>query len=351
MKELRLFKEAAAIALSAPNGGAARPPSWRSLPSASGVLSRYYCWSQSATRLFVAVAVPTGYADKALVWHATPSRLLVQAEDSLPSVDRAWWAAGGGLDPAARVHALVGDDHTRVALVLTKAEAGSDWPCLFEGDACGLRCLPPPYSLVDGGGGGGGGDAAWAGYEPEVGIEWGGIPEWVTLRDVTVDVTPTGLTASVRGWAGHPPLVRTFWRSDTAGGGAQPEAVDASGSSWALVDEHSGGDGTTRECAGRRKAVSISVARAARDARRGGAPRRDNRAHDAAAGRPHGARFFVEDEDAFGLEPLVAAMAFHAEGSAWVPASPHTSAGHTATREADLPKSVAAELRRLRDSS
>ena len=53
-------------------------------------LARFYMWAQTEAQVFLAVLVPTGYADMELVVEASEAALLVQPERSPPVIDRAF---------------------------------------------------------------------------------------------------------------------------------------------------------------------------------------------------------------------------------------------------------------------
>ena len=312
LREARAFKEAAAALAAA---GPAALPDFR--------LQRYYMWAQSATHVYLALHVPTGYADRALKWEATPGALRVQAEDSAPLVRRAW---GGTVAASAPVDALVADDNRLLALTLRKGRPGEAWARVFEGDSVGARCLCPPYTLAEG--------------ADDVLLEWR-LPHWVTAADCGVEVTAAGVRASVRGVGA---LRRTFWedpdaRARRAPGAPQLGAVDPGACAWTLRDaeegdaeeDDGGGGGSAGSSAPPDKFLSLMLVKPplTRDEvmyRQG--TRADNRAADV-PGHPgrRGARLFEDDADPLGLEDVLQALCFAREGRAWVPPKPYDAYG------------------------
>jgi len=312
LKETRAFKEAAA-ALAAAGPGAL--PDYR--------LQRYYMWAQSGERVFLALHVPTGYADKALKWEASPSGLRVQAEDSAALVRRAW---GGAVRADAPVDAVISDDNRLVALTLLKAVPGERWACVFAGDSCGARSLRPPYSLQE--------------ADDDVLLEWH-LPAWVEAPDVAVEVTVAGVSCRVKG-VGQ--LRRTFWEDGDARARRKPDAprvgaVEPTACGWALRDADEGesdaDDGMITDAAGKGKGKVLSLMLVKPPLTRDEVQyrsrvRSDNRAAET-PGLPgrRGARFFEDDADPFGLEDVLQALCFAREGRAWAPPKPHEAYGHT----------------------
>ena len=331
LKESRAFKEAAVAARAGAAAAALPPQCWH-----DPRLGRYYMWAQTDALVFVAVHVPTGFAHKALRWEASRTGLRVQAEDSAPVVDRHWAHA---VDADAPADAFRSEDNRLLALTLHKATRGEAWACLFAGDSVGARCLRPPYALAEG--------------DADVLLEWP-LPGWVQADDVAVEVTHTGLVARVRGLG---ELRRTFWEDADARSRRAPSAppvgaVDPPACAWALRDD--GTDDAGERC----KALSLVLVKPplTRDEiqyRRG--VRLDNRAaqHPGYPSRK-GARFFEDDADAFGLEAVLQALCFAADGCAWVPPLPHEAyqppfaQPHWARREEQLSKAAREQLATMR---
>ena len=52
-------------------------------------LAKYYMWAQTARHVYVAVYVPTGYADRQLLFKLGARVMLLQPQDSPPVIQRA----------------------------------------------------------------------------------------------------------------------------------------------------------------------------------------------------------------------------------------------------------------------
>ena len=307
LTEARAFKEAAAaLAAAGPNA----QPDFR--------LQRYYMWAQSATHVYLALHVPTGYGDRCLKWEASPRELRVQAEDSPPLVRRAW---GGPVATDAPVDARVADDNRLVTVTVRKAAPGEAWATVFAGDSVGARCVRPPYTLAEG--------------DDDVLLEWR-LPPWVTAAHCGVEVTAEGVRATVRGVGA---LARTFWedpdeRARRAPDAPKHSAVDPGACAWTLRDadeddEEEEGGGSA--LAPRDKFLSLVLVKPPLSRneimyRKG--RRSDNRAADV-PGYPgrRGQRFFEDDSDPLGLEDVLQALCFAREGRAWVPPKPYEAYG------------------------
>jgi hypothetical protein len=341
LQEARAFKEAAA-SLRAASAAPRRTHDPR--------LARFYAWAQTAECIFIAVHVPTGYADKALRWEATPAGLRVQAEDSPAVIDRDWAC---DIDADAAADAFRSADNRMLALTLRKGTPGRAWPCLFAGDSVGVRCLKAPYSLAE--------------AHADVLLEWP-LPRWVAPGDVAVSITHAGIAAAVRGLG---ELRRTFWecpdaRARRAADAPPGIAVDPPQCAWALREEdgHGDGDGSMHadgDGSAPAKVLSLLLVKpplTLDEIRYRKGVRADNRAaeHPGAPGRK-GYRFFEDDADAFGLEDVLQALCFCAEGRAWVPPVPHEAyhpphaAPHWARHEAQLSKGARAQLKLMRQSA
>jgi hypothetical protein len=343
LQEARAFKEAAAaLRASAPEPRRTHDPR----------LARFYSWAQTSDCVFIAVHVPTGYADKTLRWEASPQGLRVQAEDSPAVIDRDWAC---DIDADAAADAFRSADNRMLALTLRKGTPGRAWPCLFAGDSVGVRCVKPPYSLAE--------------AHADVLLEWP-LPRWVAPADVAVDITHAGIHASVRG-VGE--LRRTFWecpdaRSRRARDAPPGVAVEPSQCAWALREEEAGStegdaDGSMHAhgAHGAHKVLSLLLVKpplTLDEIRYRSGVRADNRAadHPGAPGRK-GFRFFEDDADAFGLEDVLQALCFVAEGRAWVQPPPNEAyhpphaAPHWARSEAQLSKGARAQLKLMRQAA
>ncbi|KAF8058898.1 jdp [Scenedesmus sp. PABB004] len=305
-------------------------------------LARFYCWTQTPAAVLLAVHLPTGgtSAPPQLSIEATPGGLRLQHAGFAPVLARAW---AGGVDAAAGAASWVSGDGRLAAL----------------GDSDGARCAAPPYSLT-------------RVSARELLLE-AALPWWVDAReDVAVTLAGSGLEVEVDGLLR---VTRACWRGDAASA-----AIDAAASTWSVDPQPPGaapppwprqappGGGAAPGAGGARpgKLLSISLALPAPsevEARF----KKGVRAGDAAAARracPHGAgrtgrAFFVEDEDEFGLAPLLAALQFAQSGACWVAPPPWEeaaaaggrrggAAGRWARAEAELPPEVARQLAWLR---
>ena len=330
LREARAFKEAAAALRLAGAGVAAAAPAGAVSDASDWRLSRFYMWAQTARHLFVAVHVPTGFADRALRWAATPQGLKVQAEDSLPVVDRAW---AGAVAEGAPVDALRSDDNRMLALRLRKAAPGA-WRAAFAGDSDGARCLRPPYALAE--------------ADDDVLLEWP-LPAGTRAADVAVDIGERGIAVAV---AGGPCLRRTFWAdSDPT---RQRPAVEPAACAWTLRDGDDGGEADAGPL------LSLLLAKPAKneaELRYRSGRRWDNRAAEP-AGHPGrvGARFFEDDADPFGLEDVLQALCFADEGETFMPPKPHRHYAppheqpRTARREDQLSEEARRHLALIRDA-
>ena len=339
-------------------------------------LARYYMWAQTARKVFVAVYVPTGYADKDLRVEIAPDGrsggsgsfgpfgsaearvdasggiVLVQPEDSPPVVER---ALAGLIDANVPVETLRSRDGRRCALSLTKARPGETWTRLFEGDPNFARCLSQPYETHE--------------TNDDVTVTFDALPFWIRKDDVLVDVTRAGVRVRVES-AGLDHLERTFWRGDDAEAGEgdpaggveglepQSQLPDGGGGDGAIVDPNadvprprekthepfllpetaawslakaetwSPGSATARDD------VSLEIVVGKRDPTRQesqfkGGVVQDNR-HDNRVWSPDralGARLFREDQDDFFLEDDLVALVFFETGEARVPPKPWEANG------------------------
>ena len=306
LREIREFKDAAADVYATPGEHHVRTYDQR--------LARYYMWAQTARRVYVAVHVPTGYADRALdvrVVGGATGALRVQAEDSPPTMER---ALARPIDPNAPVAYYTSEDKTRVTIALTKAEPGRGWDRAFEGDPLGARCLRAPYVIRE--------------TAEEIVVETR-TPRWVRTEDVRVAVDARGIAVDVAGVMEG--LTRTFWRPAEAamrpGDARKYPFVVPEETAWSLDrDDDARGDpnrdgdedtATVTICMVKRAATEDEIMY-----KRGEV--QDNRHASSPAnpaGKP-GTRLFAEDQDDFGLEDALAAACFFETGHAWRPAKP-----------------------------
>ena len=346
-------------------------------------LSRYYMWAQTARKVYVAVYVPTGYADKDLRVEVAPDAgfaggggfihdddfyvsrdasrdasggiVLVQPEDSPPVVER---ALAGLIDASAPVETLRSKDGRRCALSLTKARPGETWTRLFEGDPSFARCARQPYTITE--------------SNDEVTVTFDALPFWIRKDDVHVDVTDAGVLVRIES-AGLENLRRTFWRGDDAdagdgdrasgdgdgdGDGAVGAVVDPNASpvgrsanprekkkkhepfllpttaAWSLAKDETRVSKTSSETSSTKPSsrvddVALELVIGKRDPtsqesqfKKGVV--QDNR-HDNRTWNPDrklGARLFREDQDDFFLEDDLVALVFFETGEAYVPTKP-----------------------------
>lgn len=362
LKEIRVFKEVAALAHTSRASPAAVMPGRGDVNEQQQrrlqlLLGRYYMWHQVGPFLCVAVHIPTGYSDKALKWVVDAhGHLLVHAEDSAPVVSR---QLAGPLDPGAEVQGFTSEDNRLLALVLKVKEVedgagesasplGTDpapsktaaaWRRLFVGDSDGFRCTQPPYSLAEG--------------QDDVVLEWG-LPPGVTSAHLNVHITADALDITVEAPSpGQAPLrlCRTFWRDEDARGG---NAVDVPKCAWSLTPGSTHHDLAQR---GSRLTVVLAKPPLTSDEvhyRQG--KRNDNRSAGRLS-RPAdaiGERFFVDDADDFGLEAVVQALSFAVCGTAYVAPTPAqaygTPAQHPfrATQEGQLRQAARTHLGLMR---
>ncbi|KAG2482580.1 hypothetical protein HYH03_018504 [Edaphochlamys debaryana] len=398
-RELRAFAQAAALAEADP--GAPR----RYAPA----LARLYMWTQTHAHVIIAVHLPNGRHDAEVEACVGGGGVLtVGARGAQPALRR---ALAGPLEPGAPLELTRTADGRFAVLTLAKAQAGAAapaldsgrpspaaggspgtagrgateavrltgaeawlrhcgrgdggggwWRRLFVGDSDGARCVPPPYTLSQ--------------TADELLLELP-LPWWVRAEDVEVQVGPVGLQLGVRGLGLG--LARSYWSSpDDAATPGQEAAASPGGRSavvpercsWSLGEGEGGGRGAAAG-GGRRPPRLLSVALALPD------PSPEEVQYKRGVGQDHrqaargesggsggwgpggsgpegrrGVRFFAEDEDAFGLEPLLQAACFRLAGGAWVLPPPweheEPQAGRWVDREALLPPGARAHLARLR---
>ena len=323
LRDIRAFKDAAQELL--------RRPDRREAYDLR--LARFHMWCQTATTVFVACRVPTGYGDKALVVECGAGGLLVQAEGAPALIDR---RLAGSLDPGAAVETLRTEDNRVCAVAVAKGEPGRRWERLFVGDPDGARCLEPPYSLFEG--------------EEEVLVQVE-LPFWIDPGDVLVDIDERRLRVEVKNTLR---LERRYWRSaeEEARRGGGKEAyrpVVPEASSWTLEDDVDGGGERCR-------LLTVALARP-EPTEEEVTWKKGRRQDNTAAARPgslqrRGWRFFADDEDEFELEAVLQALCFAQAGRAFVPPKPWAlgEEARWAVREAELPPAARALAQKLRQA-
>ncbi|KAI8472213.1 MAG: hypothetical protein J3K34DRAFT_519969 [Monoraphidium minutum] len=351
-----------------------------------GALSRHYLWAQTDACIHIAVYDPLAEPGRESVIEASHEGLRVGATSAPPTSERGAPPAAGGaaaskatgpvldrrwahaVDAAAGVLSWRGGEGGRLAtLRVAKARPGQAWHSLFRGDSLGARCVPPPYALSS--------SASEAALDLP-------LPRWVVpSEDVAVQITGRDLRVAVDGAPGGA-LLRTFWRPE---GGAEPlVAQELCGWSVAAAGGAPRGSSTGAAGAGAGAGVGAQpgAGAGAQPGGRGGAPKvlsvvlafrelrppapgkadpGDHRAAPregavlAGAGRK-GWALFEEDEDRFGLTPLLQASTFDECGRAWVAPAPWEPAGagggggggFWAASEGQLPREARAALQSLR---
>ena len=274
-------------------------------------LGRYYMWAQTNLHVYVAVHIPTGYADRSLhvsVVDGALGVLRVQPEDSPPVIERRF---AFPVHQGAPVETRQSKDRRRMTLAFTKATPGENWVRLFDGDPDYARCMEAPYRLEE--------SSSEAVLEME-------LPFWIETSEVGVRVTPRGLSVRVGGKFDN--LCRTFWRDPESGGSKagrrkKPslELIVAEETAWSLDKE-------TRPDTGEpfNLLMVCMVKREPTESERTykrGEPQ-DNRFAVSDANPPNrkGVRLFAEDQDDFGLEDDLMALCFLETGATWRPAKP-----------------------------
>ena len=321
-------------------------------------LGKYYAWAQTARKVYIAVYVPTGYADKEVRVEVFPDAgtfgnrsdgsvggvVLVHPEDSPPVLERAL-AEDNWIDSNAPIETLRSKDGRRCAISLTKAKPGTSWSRLFRGDPLFARCLRQPYSTHE--------------TNEEVTITIENLPFWIRSDDVKCAVDAFGVKLTIQS-SGLETLERTFWRSDD--GDSRDEKDDdfdrseddpecesslrrekkrkrvpfllPETAAWSLdrAGARNGGalsvsEGGESETSGDDVAVTLVVSK--RDPtkqetqfKRGLVQdnRHENRTWN--PDRQQGARLFREDQDDFFLEDDLTALVFFETGEAFRPAKP-----------------------------
>ena len=264
-------------------------------------LAQNYMWTQSMRSVFVAVHIPTGYADKELHCEFNGDYVLVQPEDSLPVVDR---VLARSTDARYPVQTFQTEDKRFLMIEMRKAKIGEEWKKLFEGDSDYARCVKPPYELKE--------------SNSEVLMEFE-LPFWIDSEDVGVNITPMGIRIKV---GGEFDVERMFWKKPKRKEKDDEfNAIDIEECTWSLDDafERESGD----PC----KVLMVLLAKPKPDEqdmqyKRG--VRSDNRNVHRDDER-QGVRFFIDDQDSYFLETILQAAEFVETGSAWYQPPPNVA--------------------------
>lgn len=289
-------------------------------------VARFYMWAQTDASICIACMVPTGYGDRELVVDCTGMGLLVQSEGSPAVIDR---LLAYHVDLSQSIEVLRTSDNRIAAIVLVKGEVGQHWSKLFQGDPDGARCLEPPYTLIEG--------------EDDV-VMHVELPFWIDSEDVKVTVGDHAIDIRVRNTL-H--VRRDYWRSAEEEARRGADYCIVQDSSWCLEEDI---NCDSESC----KLLTVTLVRplpTEEEITWKKGRRQDNRA----ALRPgsmsdKGFRFFMDDEDEFGLEEVLQALCFVRSGRAFVPAKPwwtHMQEARWARRAEDLPRQVQELMKRL----
>ncbi|PSC71468.1 heat shock [Micractinium conductrix] len=318
LKDIRAFRTAAAELAGDPNRATRYDLR----------IARYYQWAQTAATVFLACRVPTGYADRELVVECSAARLLVQAEDSPPLVDRFFAHA---VDTERPIESFKTVDNRICVLAIPKGQPGERWRCLFEGDSEGARCMQPPYNLTE--------------TEDDVLLELE-LPFWIDAEDCRVEFGERQLSVDVRNTLR---LERTYWRNSGEEARSRDYTViDQAQCVWSLEEDC---DASGERC----KLLVLTLARpppTEEEVTWKKGKRQDNRV----AQRPEsmhrkGFRFFADDEDTYSLEDILQAVCFLEEGRTYVPPKPWSQGeeGYWADQLVLLPAAAQQFVARLRE--
>ena len=260
-------------------------------------------WAQTTRYVYIAVNIPTKYADKELHMNARRNVLILQTEDSPPVVERQFAFTFSDEFP---IQTMQSDDKRLYVLSIPKKNMEEEIKHVFEGDPDYVRCLKPPYTLHE--------------TNSETIMELK-LPFWTDEEDVHVDITKYSVRIRVRNKID---TKRTFWRKNE---GPQElrdgwEAIVPEECAWSLDENINAKD---EKC----RILMICFAKPAcneeeRNYQKG--TRQDNRfARSKCASNltgNSGTRFFYEDEDEFDLEAMLIASCFMETDSSFVPAKP-----------------------------
>lgn len=291
-------------------------------------LARFYMWAQTNTSVFIACRVPTGYSDRELVVDCSAAGLLIQAESSPPLIDRRLAYA---VDSSRPLETIRTQDNRICVVSLPKLEIGKHWQRVFMGDSDGVRCLQPPYSLLE--------------TESDVILQIE-LPFWIDANDVKVGFGEEEIDITVRN---NLYLRRRYWRNEEeASRRGSYQVIEPTEGCWSLEEDV---DGSGERC----KLLVVMLARpppTEEEVQWKKGRRQDNRA----ALRPgsmtqRGFRFFADDEDEFGLEEVLQALCFFETGATYVSPKPWTAEEEPrwAREEGALPLDAQTMLHRLQE--
>ena len=137
LQTIRTFKETAAMVYH---------PDGRHKRKYDVGLAQHYMWAQSMRSVYIAINVPTGYADKELHFDFTGQAVLVQPEDSFPILDR---VLANVVDTRYPAEIMQTEDRRFAMIEIRKRKIGEDWKKVFEGDSDYARCMKPLYTLTE----------------------------------------------------------------------------------------------------------------------------------------------------------------------------------------------------------
>lgn len=292
LKEIRNFKDTAYEMLSSLGPKARITYDLR--------IARYYMWAQTASHVYLAVYVPTGYQDQEVFFECTAREVKLQPENSPPVIRR---ILDGDISPDFPIQVRRSQDKRIFTAGLPKASPGTDWKRLFKGDPDGARCLEPIYSISE--------------DTDNVILEFF-LPFWIEGEDVRVSIGERGLTVWVRNEA---QVQKTYWRNEEEErrDPKKYRVVDVEESMWSLDED-------TNEAGEDCKCLLVNLVKPPRtesEIKWKKGKRSDNlNAERYGDKTKKGFRFFVDDEDEFQLESLLQALCFLEVGSAFVPKRP-----------------------------
>jgi len=327
-------------------------------------LTRYYMWHQSQRYVYIVLHLAIGYTDRQVdvrvdhqgphglmltvavqvqeggappttsfshhddeetVHHgATPPRLSVSSY--VPLIRRPLW---GQVDPNVPIDVHICTDRRRCIIIVRKIRRPSDdndnddqgeeqihgchehwWPVLFRGDPNGARALIPPYTLAE--------------SDEDVVMSLP-VPPWIEDSDVKVAVTPCSLRVEVRN---QMKIHKEFWCNN-----AQDHPVVQDNVLWGLHhdngedDEQDGNQSGIALCPGSRRLEIYLPKRVptAEEVEYKRGVRADNlnaERFDPQGRKVKGFRFFRDDEDHYGLEPVLGALIWLETGRCPLPSRP-----------------------------
>jgi hypothetical protein len=269
-------------------------------------LAKNYMWAQSMHTVYLAVFIPTGYADKELHFEVSDGVVLIQPEDSCAIVDR---VLANKIDSRCPVEVHQTSDKRYVMFEFRKANFEDEWKQVFVGDPDYVRCLKQPYNLVE--------------SNDEVIMDFE-LPFWTQSEDVGVIITGKGVRIKV---SGQFDISRDFWmKEQTPKDKLNPwRPIDIDECAWSLDESEARESGKKPP-----KILSIVFTKpkptdTETQYKRG--VRTDNRNCYADDDR-QGTRFFIDDSDSHSLEVLLQAHLFAACGHTWRPALPAEAYRH-----------------------